>query len=81
MANSVFPKFLFSPKVPVTLEEGLANGEGDSGGSAAVWLQSFLGLGAAFGSIAYGLIVLSKSDQCHISRQYLLQSSIFGLGQ
>ena len=73
-------------QVPVTLEEGLVSGaeEGDEGSdnaAAAVWLQSFLGLGAAFGSIAYGLIVLSKSDQCHISRQYLLQSSIFGLGQ
>ena len=61
-------------QVPVALKEGLVEGE-------AVLLQSFLGLAAAAGSISYGCIVLSRSEQCRISRHYLLQSSIFGLGQ
>ena len=58
----------------MALKEGLVEGE-------AVLLQSFLGLAAAAGSISYGCIVLSRSEQCRISRHYLLQSSIFGLGQ
>ena len=60
-------------QLPVTLEEGL--------GDDAVLLQSFLGIATAIGSLSYGLVVLSKNEQCVISRQYLLQSSIFGLGK
>ena len=45
-----------------------------------VLLQTFLGVATSVGSLSYGLIVLSKNNQCMISRQYLLQSSIFGIG-
>lgn len=46
----------------------------------AVLLQTFIGLGMAAGTLAFGLLVVSRSKQCLISRQYLLQTSIFGIG-
>ena len=55
-------------------EEGLLEDD-------AVLLQTFLGLATSVGSLSYGLIVLSKNNQCMISRQYLLQSSVFGIGK
>ena len=64
------PMILF---VPTTLDEGLEE--------KAIQLQTFLGIATSLGSACYGLIVLSKNSQCHISRQYLLQSSIIGIGK
>ena len=46
----------------------------------AVLLQTFIGLGLAAGTLCFGLLVVSRSKQCLISRQYLLQTSIFGIG-
>merc|ERR1719189_2232748 len=63
------PLFFF---VPVSLDEGLEDN--------AVLLQTFLGIATSVGSLSYGLIVLSKNNQCMISRQYLLQSSVLGIG-
>ena len=43
-------------------------------------LMTFLGVGMTVGAFAFGLAATSKSQQCLISRQYLLQASIFGIG-
>jgi len=58
--------------VPMAVAEGL--------GDRAIMLQTFIGLGMMAGSIGFGCIVVSRSKQCVISRQYLLQTSIFGVG-
>lgn len=58
--------------VPMAVAEGL--------GDRAIMLQTFMGLGMTAGSIGFGCIVVSRSKQCVISRQYLLQTSIFGIG-
>ena len=50
-------------------------------GDRAIMLQTFMGLGMTAGSIGFGCIVVSRSKQCVISRQYLLQTSIFGIGE
>ena len=55
--------------------------EGTMKDDDAVLLQTYLGIATSVGSLTYGLIVLSKNHQCMISRQYLLQSSIFGIGE
>ena len=65
---------IFYCQVPVAFEEGLLEDD-------AVLLQTFLGIATSVGSLSYGLIVLSKNNQCMISRQYLLQSSVFGIGK
>ena len=64
--------YLGLPQVPMALAEGLKD--------KAVLLQTFIGLGMAAGTLAFGLLVVSRSKQCLISRQYLLQTSIFGIG-
>ncbi|XP_069161299.1 monocarboxylate transporter 13 [Procambarus clarkii] len=48
--------------------------------SALILLQTFLGFAYALGCIGFGLIVVKQSAQCMISRQYLCQASIYGLG-
>jgi len=58
--------------VAMALAEGLKD--------EAVLLQTFIGLGMACGTLAFGLLVVSRSKQCMISRQYLLQTAIFGIG-
>lgn len=45
----------------------------------AVLLQTFIGLGMAVGTLSFGIMVVSRSKNCLISRQYLLQTSIFGI--
>ena len=47
----------------------------------AVQLQTFLGVSMSLGSAFFGLVVLSKSKQCVISRRYLVQASMFGIGE
>ena len=61
-------------QIPLSLEEGL-------GESMAVQLQTFLGVSMSLGSAFFGLVVLSKSKQCVISRRYLVQASLFGIGE
>ena len=61
-------------QIPLALEEGL-------GESMAIQLQTFLGVSMSLGSVFFGLIVLSKSKQCMISRRYLVQASMFGIGE
>ncbi len=48
--------------------------------SSAVQLQTFLGVAMSLGDLFFGLVVLSKSRQCMISRRYLVQASMFGIG-
>ena len=57
----------------MAINEGL--GEED-----AILLQTFLGVALSIGAFSFGIVILSKSQQCMISRQYLLQASIFGIG-
>ena len=47
----------------------------------AVNLQTFLGLGMVMGTLCFGCIVVNKSKKCLISPQYLLQTSILGIGK
>ena len=63
----------FFYQVPNAVEEGLSKSE-------VVILQSVLGLATSIGSLAFGFVAMSKSYQCSISRQYLLQASLFGIG-
>ena len=67
-----FP-LLCSFQIPLAIEEGL-------GISEALLLQTLLGVASSIGAISFGFLILSKSQQCMISRQYLLQASIFGIG-
>ena len=53
-----------------------AEGLGDN----VMLLQTCLGLAMSAGSLGFGLVVVSRSNQCVISRQYLLQASVFGIG-
>ncbi|XP_066974856.1 monocarboxylate transporter 8-like isoform X2 [Macrobrachium rosenbergii] len=48
--------------------------------SALILLQTFLGFAYALGCIGFGLIVVRQSEECMISRQYLCQTSLYGLG-
>ncbi|XP_040583560.1 monocarboxylate transporter 12 [Lepeophtheirus salmonis] len=62
------PLFFF---VPMAQKEGIQDN--------VILLQTFLGLGVSLGIFGFGFVVLSKSNQCLISRQYLVQTSIFGI--
>ncbi len=55
-------------------DEGLSEEE-------SVQLQTFMGVAMGCGSLLFGLVVLSRSDQCLISRQYLLQAAMMGIGE
>ncbi|KAK7068299.1 hypothetical protein SK128_005232 [Halocaridina rubra] len=48
--------------------------------SSLILLQTFLGFAYALGCIGFGLIVVKQSEDCMISRQYLCQASLYGLG-
>ena len=52
-------------QVPMAKAEGL--------GDQAILLQTFLGLGMTLGSLGFGGLAVSRSRQCMISSQYLLQ--------
>lgn len=49
--------------------------------SALVLLQTCLGLAAALGCAAWGLVTARPSTQCLVSRQYLCQAALLGVGQ
>ncbi|XP_049948306.1 monocarboxylate transporter 12-like [Schistocerca serialis cubense] len=47
---------------------------------ALVLLQTFLGCATALGCVGFGLMVVRASDQCLVSRQYLCQAAMVGIG-
>ncbi|XP_012059826.1 PREDICTED: monocarboxylate transporter 4-like [Atta cephalotes] len=47
--------------------------------SALVLLQTFLGLAAALGCAALGVVIVRPSAQCLVSRQYLCQAALIGV--
>lgn len=49
--------------------------------SALVLLQTCLGLAAALGCAAWGVVTAHPSAQCTVSRQYLCQLALIGVGQ
>lgn len=49
--------------------------------SAVVLLQTCLGLAAALGCAAWGVVTARPSAQCLVSRQYLCQAALLGVGQ
>lgn len=49
--------------------------------SALVLLQTCLGLAAALGCAAWGVVTARPSAQCLVSRQYLCQAALLGVGQ
>lgn len=49
--------------------------------SALVLLQTCLGLAAALGCAAWGVVTARPSAQCLVSRQYLCQAALIGVGQ
>ncbi|XP_067011576.2 monocarboxylate transporter 4-like [Anabrus simplex] len=48
--------------------------------SALVLMQTFLGFATALGCVGFGLVVVRPSEQCLISRQYLCQAAMVGIG-
>ncbi|KAJ9600051.1 hypothetical protein L9F63_009668, partial [Diploptera punctata] len=48
--------------------------------SALVLMQTFLGFATALGCVGFGLVVVRPSEQCLISRQYLCQAAMVGVG-
>ncbi|KAK9303602.1 hypothetical protein QLX08_004764 [Tetragonisca angustula] len=53
-------------------EEGL--------GDTVILLQAYLGLAWTLGCVAFGLLVVHRSVECRIARQYLTQAAIFVCG-
>ncbi|KAL0125502.1 hypothetical protein PUN28_004541 [Cardiocondyla obscurior] len=47
--------------------------------SALVLLQTFLGLAAALGCAALGVVIVRPTAQCLVSRQYLCQAALIGV--
>ncbi|XP_063846304.1 monocarboxylate transporter 10-like isoform X2 [Scylla paramamosain] len=50
------------------------------GDSSVLLLQTYLGLGWVIGVCAFGFVVLQKSTECRVGRQYLCQASMFLCG-
>ncbi|XP_015838286.1 monocarboxylate transporter 12 isoform X2 [Tribolium castaneum] len=48
--------------------------------SALVLLQTFMGFASALGCVGFGLVTVRPSSQCLISRQYLCQAAMVGIG-
>ncbi|XP_076623740.1 uncharacterized protein LOC143343082 [Colletes latitarsis] len=53
-------------------EEGL--------GDTVILLQAYLGLAWTVGCVAFGLLVVHRSVECRIARQYLTQAAVFVCG-
>lgn len=49
--------------------------------SALVLLQTFMGFASALGCVGFGLVTVRPSSQCLISRQYLCQAAMVGIGK
>ncbi|XP_069699986.1 monocarboxylate transporter 4 isoform X3 [Periplaneta americana] len=67
---------LYTPVFYLALQ-GFSEGLEDS---ALVLLQTFLGFAMALGCVGFGLVVVRPSDQCLISRRYLCQAALVGVG-
>lgn len=61
--------------------QALQGYQGGLEASALVLLQTCLGLTAALGCAAWGLITARPSAQCLVSRQYLCQAALLGVGE
>lgn len=48
--------------------------------SALVLLQTFLGFAAVLGCAGFGLVLVRPSAQCLVSKQYLCQTAMLGIG-
>ncbi|CAK1586961.1 unnamed protein product [Parnassius mnemosyne] len=48
--------------------------------SALVLLQTFLGFAAVLGCAGFGLVLVRPSAQCLVSKQYLCQTALLGIG-
>ncbi|XP_018574164.1 monocarboxylate transporter 2-like [Anoplophora glabripennis] len=48
--------------------------------SGLVVLQTFMGFASALGCVGFGLVIVRPSTQCLISRQYLCQAAMVGIG-
>jgi len=70
--DKAFIQIVFS-KVVIAQKEGLQE--------KILLLQSFFGIANVIGTLCFGSIVKSRSQDCLISRQYLLQASLFGIGK
>ncbi|KAJ8959186.1 hypothetical protein NQ318_022447 [Aromia moschata] len=57
--------------------QGYREGLEDSG---LVVLQTFMGFASALGCVGFGLVIVRPSTQCLISRQYLCQAAMVGIG-
>lgn len=44
-------------------------------------MQTFLGFATALGCVGFGLVIVRPSSQCLISRQYLAQAAMLGIGK
>lgn len=63
---------VFSLQAHQAEEEGL--------GDTVVLLQAYLGLAWTLGCAAFGLLVVHRSVECRIARQYLTQAAVFVCG-
>lgn len=45
-----------------------------------VAIQGYLGLGCALGSVLFSALVLHKTSECRVARQYLCQSAVLMCG-
>ena len=76
LAVSVASFGLFSPLLYLVRHARLEGLEAQ----AALTLQVYLGCGWCLGCITFGLIVVNRSRECRVSRQYLCQASLIMAG-
>ncbi|XP_057668640.1 monocarboxylate transporter 2-like [Diorhabda carinulata] len=57
--------------------QGYKEGLEDNG---LVVLQTFMGFATALGCVGFGFVIIKPSTQCLISRQYLCQTAMVGMG-
>lgn len=77
LASSTAALGLYTPVFYLALQ-GYKEGLEDS---ALVLMQTFMGFATALGCVGFGLVVVRPSDQCLISRQYLCQAAMVGVGK
>lgn len=77
LASSTAALGLYTPVFYLALQ-GYKEGLEDS---ALVLMQTFLGFATALGCVGFGLVVVRPSEQCLISRQYLCQAAMVGVGK
>lgn len=77
LASSMAALGVYTPVFYLALQ-GYKEGLEDS---ALVLMQTFLGFATALGCVGFGLVVVRPSEQCLISRQYLCQAAMVGVGK